>query len=406
MSDSALRCISCKKSYSDKDVLYACPSCGNLLEVVLPLSEFDPGVLRKSFDSRDIGVWRYKELLPAFAAKEPVSMHEGGTPLHRCNNIGRELGVKNLYIKFDGMNPTGSFKDRGMTVGITKARDLKVKAVVCASTGNTSASLAAYAGLAGIQCMVMIPSGKIALGKLSQAMMHGAKVFEVDGNFDDALNLVMKSSLELGLYVLNSVNPFRPEGQKTAAYEIVDQLGEAPDALVIPVGNGGNNAAYWKGFSEFKAVGLSDSAPRIYGIQAEGAAPVADAFRKNANIIVPVKNPETVATAIRIGNPANWLKTINAIRGSEGDCIAIPDSEIISAQKKLAKSEGLFVEPAAAASFAGLLRLLKSGGIKNDEKIVCVATGHGLKDPDSAIKVSEKPVRIEASIESLRAQLE
>jgi len=405
MSGNALRCIECHREFPEKEILYACPSCGNLLEVVLPLSEFDPRELRDAFDSRPLGVWRYKELLPDFKGKSPISMDEGGTPLHRCERLGRELGLRNLYIKFDGMNPTGSFKDRGMTVGITKARDLKVKAVVCASTGNTSASLAAYAGIAGIRCIVMIPSGAIALGKLSQAMMHGATVFEVDGNFDDALELVMNSSRELGLYVLNSVNPFRPEGQKTAAYEVVDQLGESPDSLVIPVGNGGNNAAYWKGFSEFKELGLAKKTPRIYGIQAEGAAPVAEAFRKGANRIRPVKNPETVATAIRIGNPANWLKTIKAIRGSNGDCIAVSDKEIISSQKRIATREGLFVEPAAAASFAGLIRLIESDDIDKDEKIVCVATGHGLKDPDGAIRASKKPVKIEPSIKSLRANL-
>jgi threonine synthase len=405
MSGSFLRCIKCHKEFPEKEILYACPSCGNLLEVVLPISEFDPDQLRGSFDKRPLSVWRYRELLPGFKGKAPISMDEGGTPLHRCSRLGEELGLRNLYIKFDGMNPTGSFKDRGMTVGITKARDLKVKAVVCASTGNTSASLAAYAGIAGIRCIVMIPSGAIALGKLSQAMMHGAEVFEVEGNFDDALELVMNSSRELGLYVLNSVNPFRPEGQKTAAYEIVDQLGGAPDSLVIPVGNGGNNAAYWKGFSEYKELGLAKKAPRIFGIQAEGAAPVAEAFRKGADKIVPVRKPETVATAIRIGNPANWLKTINAIRASDGDCIAVSDEEIINSQKKIASMEGLFVEPAAAASFAGLIRLIESGDIDKGEKIVCVATGHGLKDPDGAIRVSKKPVRIEASIRSLKANL-
>lgn len=405
MEGNALRCINCGAEYSDEEILYACPKCGNLLEVILPISEFDPKELRRAFDSRPIGVWRYRELLPRMKQKSPISMGEGGTPLHRCDRLGKKIGVRNLYIKFDGMNPTGSFKDRGMTVGITKAKDLKVKGVVCASTGNTSASLAAYASLAGIRCIVMIPSGAIALGKLSQTMMHGATVFAVKGNFDDALSLVMKSSSELGLYVLNSVNPFRPEGQKTAAYEIVDQLGEAPDSLVIPVGNGGNNAAYWKGFSEFRELGLAKSAPRIFGIQAEGAAPIAKAFEKGADKIEPVRDPETIATAIRIGNPANWLKTLKAIRASKGTAIAVSDEEIILAQKIIARSEGLFVEPAAAASLAGLIELLEMGKIDKNERIVCVATGHGLKDPDGAIRVSEKPIEIEPSIESLRAAL-
>jgi threonine synthase len=405
MENRYLRCIGCGKKFPENDIIYACPKCGNLLEVILPLDEMDPIALRKAFDGRPLSVWRYKELLPKMRSGAMVSMNEGGTPLHRCSRLSEKIGAKNLFIKFDGMNPTGSFKDRGMTVGVSKALDLKVKTVVCASTGNTSASLAAYSSLAGLKCIVMIPSGMIALGKLSQAMMHGAVVLAVKGNFDDALNLVMKSSSELGLYVLNSVNPFRPEGQKTAAFEICDQLGSAPDSLVIPVGNGGNNAAYWKGFSEFREIGLSKGSPRIYGIQAEGAAPIARAFEKKADRIEPIRDPDTVATAIKIGNPANWLKTMNAIRGSKGTAIAVPDKEIISAQKMVAQTEGLFVEPAAAASIAGLIRLLKTGEIDSREKIVCVATGHGLKDPDSAIRVSKKPIVIEPSMKSLRAAL-
>lgn len=325
--------------------------------------------------------------------------------MHPCSHLASKLGTKHLHVKFDGMNPTGSFKDRGMTVGISKAVDLKVKTVVCASTGNTSASLAAYAGLAKLQCIVMIPSGSIALGKLSQAMMHGAKVLAVKGNFDDAFDLVMKSSKDFGLYVLNSVNPFRPEGQKTAAFEICDQLGEAPDVLIIPVGNGGNSAAYWKGFSEYLEVGFSKKVPRIYGIQAAGAAPIAKAFALGVEKIEPVKNPETIATAIKIGNPANWKKTIRAIKNSGGTSITVTDSEIIESQKKLARSEGLFVEPAAASSIAGLSKLVESGLIDRNENIVCVATGHGLKDPDGAIRVSEKPMEIEPSLEVLRSIL-
>jgi threonine synthase len=405
MDDQFLRCIKCGREFSDDEILYACPSCGNLLEVILPLADMDPKKLRKAFDSRPLSVWRYRELLPRIRTESLITMDEGGTPLHKCSRLGEGIGAKSLFIKFDGMNPTGSFKDRGMTVGVSKAVDLKVKSVVCASTGNTSASLAAYSGLAGLKCIVMIPAGMIAQGKLSQAMMHGAKILAVKGNFDDALDLVMRSSRDLGLYVLNSVNPFRPEGQKTAAYEICDQLGRAPDSLVIPVGNGGNNAAYWKGFSEFKDLGLSKSSPRIYGIQAEGAAPIARAFAKKANKIEPVKNPNTVATAIKIGNPANWLKTINAIRSSKGTSIAVSDDEIISAQKMIAQTEGLFVEPAAAASIAGLFKLIDSGEIDKREKIVCVATGHGLKDPDAAIRVSKKPIEIEPSMKALRAAL-
>jgi len=405
MDEEFLRCIECGERYETDEILYSCPRCGNLLEVILPLESMDRHGLRKKFDSRDLRVWRYRELLPRIRLKTPISMDEGGTPLHKCSNIADRMGIRDLYVKFDGMNPTGSFKDRGMTVGISKAVDLKVKAVACASTGNTSASLVAYAARAGLKCVVMIPSGAIALGKLSQAMMHGAKVLSVRGNFDDALDLVMRSSKDFGLYVLNSVNPFRPEGQKTAAFEICDQLGDAPDVLVIPVGNGGNSASYWKGFSEYLEVGLSRKSPRIYGIQAAGAAPIAKAIASGAERIEPVKKPETIATAIRIGNPANWKKTIRAIKGSGGTAITVTDSEITESQKLLARSEGLFVEPAAAASIAGLSRLLGMGEIEKGEKIVCVATGHGLKDPDAAIKISEKPVEIEPSLEALRSIL-
>jgi threonine synthase len=405
MSREYLRCIECGERFDSDAILYSCSRCGNLLEVVLPLESMDRRELRKRFDSRSLGVWRYRELLPEIKLKTPVSMNEGGTPLRMCSNLAKEMGVRDLHVKFDGMNPTGSFKDRGMTVGISKAVDLGVRAVACASTGNTSASLAAYAALAGLRCIVMIPAGAIALGKLSQAMMHGAKVLAIKGNFDDALSLVVKSSKDFGLYILNSINPFRPEGQKTAAFEICDQLGDAPDVLVIPVGNGGNSAAYWKGFQEYSEIGLSKKLPRVYGVQAVGAAPIARAFESGAERIEPIRNPETIATAIRIGNPANWKKTIRAIRKSGGTAITVSDSEIIESQKRLARQEGLFVEPAAAASIAGLSKLLAMGLIDRSERIACVATGHGLKDPDAAIRISEKPIEIEPSLDALKSLL-
>jgi len=404
MASEIVKCIECGKEHSTSDIVYTCSGCGNLLEVSLPLRELDTETVRSAFDSRPLGVWRYREMLPEIACG-PVSMDEGGTPLHRCSTLSERLGVAELYIKFDGMNPTGSFKDRGMTVGVSKAVDLGVRKVACASTGNTSASLAAYAGLASLRCVVIIPSGQIALGKLSQAMMHGAKVLAVRGNFDDAMELVILAGKELKLYVLNSVNPFRIEGQKTAAMEVCDQLGRAPDTLVIPVGNGGNSAAYWKGFSEYRQVGLTAAVPVIYGIQAEGAAPIARAFERGEERIDPVMEPETVATAIRIGNPANWKKTIRAIKSSGGTSITVTDEEIIEAQKMIARTEGLFVEPAAASSIAGLEKLLEMGTVDSDQRIVCVATGHGLKDPDSAIRNSEKPMEIDPDMESLRAAL-
>jgi threonine synthase len=289
-----------------------------------------------------------------------------------------------------------------MTVGITKAKELGMSTVTCASTGNTSASLAAYAGIAGMKCVVLIPEGKVALGKLAQAMMHGATVISVKGNFDQALDMVMKSSDKLGMYVLNSVNPFRIEGQKTAAFEVCDQLGGvAPKYLYIPVGNGGNSAAYWKGFKEYESLGQSEGHPKVRGVQAEGAAPVADMFTKGSKELIPVKKPDTVATAIRIGNPANWKKTVRAIKESGGYASTVSDEEILAAQKMMARMEGIFAEPAGAAALAGLIKDLELGDIDRSAEIVCVSTGHGLKDPDTAIGQCEKPKAVEASVGAL-----
>ncbi|MCU0853093.1 MAG: threonine synthase, partial [Thermoplasmata archaeon] len=274
-----MRCIECGKAHDMSRPSYACSSCGNLLEIVINKDDALSRIGESDLSKRPLSVWKYRELLPVGPNVSVFSLDEGGTQLVRCSRIEEETGLKNLWIKFDGTNPTGSFKDRGMTVGITKARELGMRTVTCASTGNTSASLAAYAGLAGLRCVVLIPEGKVALGKLAQAMMHGAVVVSVKGNFDEALEVVMKASEKLGMYVLNSVNPFRIEGQKTAAFEVCDQLGgHSPDYLYIPVGNGGNSAAYWKGFSEYESLGLASGRPLIRGIQAEGAAPIAGMF--------------------------------------------------------------------------------------------------------------------------------
>jgi len=401
-----IRCIECGKVHDSSKPLYACLSCGNLLEAKLDLEEAKDEVKKGDMQKRPLSVWRYKELIPVGRTSKIFTMNEGGTPLVRCDNIAEEVGMKNLWVKFDGTNPTGSFKDRGMTVGITKAKELGMRTVTCASTGNTSASLAAYAGIAGLRCVVLIPEGKVALGKLAQAMMHGALVVSVRGNFDQALDIVMKSSQKLGLYVLNSVNPFRIEGQKTAAFEVCDQLGgRSPDMLYIPVGNGGNSAAYWKGFAEYEAMGFVDSHPVIRGIQAEKSAPIANMFASGSSDIVPVAKPETVATAIRIGNPANWKKTFRAIKESGGHASAVTDTEILDAQSLLAKREGIFTEPAGAASLAGLMKDFRSGKMDKSQEIVCVCTGHGLKDPEVAISRSVEPKRIDASIESLERVL-
>jgi threonine synthase len=401
-----LRCIECGAPHDMARPAYSCSKCGNLLEVKLDIRSSKERLAKANRLSRPLSVWRYKELIPVGDRASIYSLSEGGTQLIRCSHLAEELRLKNLWIKFEGTNPTGSFKDRGMTVGITKAKELGMKTVTCASTGNTSASLSAYAGLAGLKCVVLIPEGKVALGKLAQAMMHGATVVSVKGNFDQALEVVMKSSERLGMYVLNSVNPFRIEGQKTAAYEICDQLGKPPEYLYIPVGNGGNSAAYWKGFAEFEALGIVHGHPIIRGIQAEGAAPVAHLFERGSKELEPVKKPETVATAIRIGNPANWKKTVRAIKESGGYASTVTDQQILWAQKSMATLEGIFAEPAGAAAVAGLKKDIELGKIDKSAEVVCVSTGHGLKDPDVAISQSVKPKTIDANIESLQKLLE
>ncbi|MEW5747770.1 MAG: threonine synthase [Candidatus Thermoplasmatota archaeon] len=407
MAPFEMRCIGCGKVHDMARPAYACSSCGNLLEVSMDIPSAQRRLSSGAWKGRPLSVWRYRELIPVAEGTPVFTRGEGGTPLMRCENLGRHLGLDDLWIKFDGMNPTGSFKDRGMTVGISKAKELGMRVVVCASTGNTSASLAAYAGLAGLRCVVLIPEGKVALGKLAQAMMHGAKVVSVKGNFDQALDMVMKASGPLDMYVLNSVNPFRVEGQKTAAYEVCDQLGgSAPDYLYIPVGNGGNSAAYWKGFREYEELGVVGTHPKVMGVQAAGSAPVAAMFADGSQSLVPVARPDTVATAIRIGNPANWRKTVKAIRDSGGTCSTVSDEEILRAQSLMAGLEGIFAEPAGAAAVAGLAKDVSSGKLDRSSRIVCVSTGHGLKDPDVAVARSERPTVVEASVEALRKVVE
>jgi len=304
--------------------------------------------------------------------------------------LGRELGLKKLYVKNEGENPTGSFKDRGMTAAISKARELGKKKMVCASTGNTAASLAAYSARAGLECIVFVPRGKVARGKMLQVIMHGAKIFQVNGDFDKAMESVIQlTNQRKDLYLMNSVNPFRLEGQKTLAFEVCDQLDDkAPDVVVLPVGNGGNISAIWKGFSEFKQLGLAKNRPRMIGIQAEKAAPIATAVKRKENRIRPVKNPQTLATAIRIGSPVNSPKVLRAISESDGTAEIVTDKEILSAQSELATNEGIFVEPASAASIAGLRKIMEAGEIEPSDLIVCVTTGHGLKDPSVADRIS------------------
>ncbi len=400
-------CINCKKTYGIDEIVYFCKRCGDILEIKFGLEELDEAFQKSDWRSKPFSVWRYRDFLPIHEATQTVTLGEGGTGLHRSEHLGSELGLKNLYVKNEGENPTGSFKDRGMTVGVTKALELGARHVICASTGNTSASLAAYAARAGIKCTVLIPSGKIAYGKLSQAMIHGAKVLQVRGNFDQALEFVLKlADKHKDIYLLNSINPFRIEGQKSLGYEICEQLNcEPPDRIVIPVGNAGNISAVWKGLTEFYKLGYIKKLPKMTGIQAAGSAPIAQAIKKGSDKIVPVENPETIATAIRIGAPVSWKKAVNAIHESKGTAETVTDPEILDAQKILARIEGIFVEPASASSIAGLKKLVRNGLISKDERVVCITTGHGLKDPDTAIKQSEKPVEVDAEISAIENAL-
>jgi threonine synthase len=305
-----------------------------------------------------------------------ITLLEGGTPLVHADRLSDELGI-DAWLKVEGANPTGSFKDRGMTMAITKAVEAGAKVVVCASTGNTSASAAAYAARAGLTCGVVIPQGQIALGKLAQALIHGARVVPVQGNFDEALDVVRELGRLGEVTVVNSINPFRIEGQKTAAFEIVDALGDAPDVHCIPVGNAGNITAYWRGYLEYERLGRCGRAPRMLGWQAQGAAPLVRGE--------PVLHPETIATAIRIGNPASWDSAIAARDESGGAIGAVSDIEILAAYRELAANEGVFVEPASAASVAGLRKAVDEGLVEAGERVVCTVTGHGLKDPQRAI---------------------
>lgn len=323
----------------------------------------------------------FAEYLPVTPATPLITLLEGNTPLIRSVSLEKRLNVGALFFKFEGMNPTGSFKDRGMVVAIAKAKEEGKTVVMCASTGNTSASAAAYARRAGLSCIVLIPQGKIALGKLSQALMHGARVLAVRGNFDDALRIVRFITTNYPVALVNSINPYRIEGQKTAAFEVIEWLGGVPDVLALPVGNAGNITAYWKGFKELFTRGKIARLPRMFGFQAEGACPLV--------LGRPVENPQTVATAIRIGNPASWKGAIAARDESHGLIDAVSDEAILLAQRMLAEEEGIFVEPASAASFAGVLKKAKEGAFAGKETVVCVLTGHGLKDPDIAIRQNE-----------------
>jgi threonine synthase len=332
---------------------------------------------------------RYKKLLPVTAKTPLVTLGEGNTPLIRSPRLEKEIGCGGLYYKLEGCNPTGSFKDRGMVVAMAKAVEEESLAVICASTGNTSASAAAYAASFGLDVFIIIPEGKIALGKLAQAIVHGAKIISIDGNFDQALTIVRNLTRKHPVTMVNSLNPYRIEGQKTAAFEIVDDLSVAPDYLFIPVGNAGNITAYWKGFCEYKQLGKIEKNPRMMGFQAEGAAPIVRGYA--------IDKPETIATAIRIGNPASWSNATTARDESGGAIDMVSDKEILAAYHYLASKEGIFCEPASAASVAGLLKLSSQGVNFRKNSVVCILTGSGLKDADTATRDVKPFTRVSAT---------
>jgi len=340
---------------------------------------------------------RYKEYLP-ITPKTPIfTLGEGDTPLVSCNSLAKEIGVGELYLKLEGCNPTGSFKDRGMVVAVAKAVEASSKAVMCASTGNTSASAAAYAAYCGLAAVMIVPEGKIATGKLAQAIIYGAKIVAIEGNFDQALNIVRTLTMKHPITLVNSLNPNRIEGQKTATFEIVDVLGDAPDYVFIPVGNAGNITAYWKGFVEYYQLGNAREKPKMMGFQAEGAAPIVRGY--------PVKRPETIASAIRIGNPASWQKAVAARDESGGTIDMVTDEEILSAQKILATKAGIFGEPASAASLAGLIKLSRQGMDFSQKQVVCIITGTGLKDTEAALKYAPPFLKLPPDVAAVEKAL-
>ena len=338
----------------------------------------------------------YREFLPVTDATPLISMGEGNTPLVKSNRLGKELGCEELYFKLEGCNPTGSFKDRGMVVAMAKALEDGSRAVMCASTGNTSASAAAYGAYCDLPVLVLIPKGEVAMGKLAQAMAYGARILMINGNFDSALALARAFTCKHSVTLVNSVNPHRLEGQKTGAFEIIESLGEAPDYLFIPVGNAGNITAYWRGFREYQGAGRSLRLPKMMGFQAEGAAPIVRG--------APVANPQTIASAIRIGNPASWQGAVYARDSSGGTIDMVSDDEILDAYRMIASKEGIFCEPASAAAFAGLVKMCRQGLNLEGQRVVCIFTGNGLKDPDLAVRsVVSQTTEIEPTLEAVEA---
>jgi threonine synthase len=400
-----LRCFNCKQTYEIDDYgkFYVCKKCGDLLEIKIIGSEIRNGSPRMGERAGWRGVWKYFGMIPIWNEANIISLQEGETVLLDCGRLAKALDLKSLYVKFDGLNPTGSFKDRGMTVGVSQAKERGFKHLICASTGNTSASLAAYSARANLLCTVLIPKGKIAIGKIAQAIAYGAEVVQVEGNFDDCLRMAREiSEAHQDVLLLNSLNPFRIEGQKTASFEITQQLGFVPDNVILPMGNGGNISSLWKGFNEVAEFAFIDGVekekqrrlPRMVGIQAEGAAPIARAFLSKRKTIEQVSDPHTEASAINIGSPVSSSKALSAIYDSSGAADFVSDEEIFNAQRLLASKEGLFVEPASAAPIAFLSKISKKESSfareqfeqMKESTIVCIGTGNGLKDPNALMR--------------------
>ena len=404
---SRLACSGCGDEFSETDAAIRCP-CGELLSVRHPPPSMDGAALRGLFDARTqarpndtpSGIWRFRELVMPGADIEPVSHPEGNTPLLHREPVARWAGVHDLLLKHEGHNPTGSFKDRGMTVGMTQARRIGARGVICASTGNTSASLAAYAAQAGIPAFVLVPEGKVSLGKLAQTGGYGARVLTVRGDFDACLALVEESSESLGLYLLNSVNPWRVEGQKTIVLEMLQQLGwDPPHWIALPGGNLGNTAAFGKALEEAHAWGLIERVPKLLVVQAAGAAPFAQGFAEGFRERKRVQ-ANTIATAIRIGDPASWDRAVRAVRFTEGTVVSVTDEEILEAKRTIDRA-GVGCEPASAASLAGIRRLTSEGKLGPDARVVAVLTGHMLKDPEILLTDSGEPTVIEPTMEAL-----
>lgn len=421
-----LECVSCGKTYDPWDLRYKC-DCGGILDVKRDLSKIDGEELRKLWDSRwglkrgveSSGVWRYRELILSVPDEMIVTRQEGNTRLYPAGSAGKWAGLSDLWFKHEGENPTGSFKDRGMTCGASAARRLGAKSVACASTGNTSASMASYAAVAGMRAVIFIPEGKIAYGKLAQALAYNGRTLQIQGNFDDAMALVQDVCRELNIYLLNSINPYRIEGQKAICIETLQQLDwQVPDWFVIPGGNLGNNSALGKALMELHELGIISKVPRIAVIQAEGANPLYTMW-KNHTEFKPVKNPETIATAIKIGNPVSWPKSMRAVTWSNGVVEQVTEQEIMDAKAKL-DAAGIGAEPASCCSLAGAKKLRDSGVIAPDEKVVGILTGNILKDPDAVVgyhqdtlmdhygirgTFANKPVVIPATLDAVRQAL-